>query len=81
MDKIGFENFHIILIKDFPCNNKEELYREKRNEIEKVDKNKSLNQFRPILFENEEKKIKKEYNEKNKEQIKKKEEYMKIIIN
>ena len=33
---IGIEYFHIILIKYFPCNNKEELFREEQLEYDKI---------------------------------------------
>ena len=50
MNIIGFENFHIILIKYFPCNNREELLREERIEYDKINKTQLLNKIKLILL-------------------------------
>ena len=53
MVKIGIYHLKIILIRNTPCNNKEELLREERIEYNKCDKNILLNQLRPIVTDEE----------------------------
>ena len=67
MLKYGTEYFHIILIKNVICNNKEELLREERIELDKIKKNISLNIIKPLLTQKE----KKEYQKKSAMQEKK----------
>ena len=57
MIKIGIYHFKFILIRNLPCNNREELLREERIEYDKCDKSLLLNQLRPIVT-TEEKHIK-----------------------
>ena len=73
MNKVGIYHFKIILIRNAPCNNKEELVREERIEYDKFDKNMLLNKLRPMVTD-EEKKIemvehRKIYLENNKDAI------------
>jgi len=49
----GWENWSIIIVKDFPCNSKRELEREERNQMELLGG--QLNTYRPFTS-NEEKK-------------------------
>jgi hypothetical protein len=59
-DTIGFENVKIVLIEEYPCNNKMELERRERHWIEETKA--GLNKILPTQ-------TKKEYREKNKEVI------------
>ena len=73
MIKIGIYHFKFILIRNVPCNNREELLREERIEYDKWDKSLLLNQLRPIVT-TEEKHVKsiqcsKDYFENNKDII------------
>lgn len=45
----GPENFHIVLIKLCPCEDREALLREERCEIEKIDQHICLNKRRPFV--------------------------------
>ena len=72
--KIGVEHFKIELIKEFPCNNKQELLLEERNEIDKINSKIILNVLRPIVLNYNEVKVerritRKEYYLKNKKTI------------
>ena len=56
-------NVKIILVENYPCNNKEELNKKER---EYIDNNNCINKCKPIRYENESKQYMKEYAEKNK---------------
>ena len=62
MLKYGTEYFHIILIKNVTCNNREELLREERIELDKINKDISLNLTKPLLTQEEKKEYQKESN-------------------
>ena len=47
MRKYGTKYFHIVLIRNYPCTNKEELVKEERKEFELYNKNVLLNIHRP----------------------------------
>ena len=49
MRKYGTENFHIVLIRNYPCTSKEELVKEERREFDLYDKNVLLNIYRPYI--------------------------------
>jgi len=72
MREYGIENFKIVLIENYPCENKQELLR--REEDHRKEKKASLNTHCCYLTEDEKnKKIKekdKKYREKNKDKIK-----------
>ena len=73
--KHGFEHFQIVLIRNTPCNSKEELKKEERKDLEFYDKHLWLNQTTPS-------KTYKEWVNENKEKIKiKKKEYDKLHEN
>ena len=79
------DNYDIILIENYPCNNKDELHARERYHIEsnncvnKVIPNRKPKESHKCFYENNKEKIKanvKEYEEKNKENIlKQKKEY------
>ena len=77
MRKHGFEHFQIVLIRNTPCNSKEELKKEERKDLEFYDKQLWLNQSTPSkkrdewIIENKERiKIqKKEYHKLHKEEL------------
>ena len=71
MNKYGVSHFQIILIRDVPSKNKEEMLREERMQFDKVDFKKRLNQIRPILLSDERNGTYKEYCGKNKDSINK----------
>ena len=50
---IGIQHFKIILLHDYPCDNKEQLLWKEREEMEKYDKNKLLNNKRSIITKEE----------------------------
>ena len=62
---IGIQHFKIILLHDYPCDNKAELLWKEREEMEKYDKNKLLNNKRSIITKEEKKVQKKENDTKN----------------
>ena len=49
MRKYGTRYFHIVLIRNYPCTNKEELVKEERREFDLYDKNVLLNTNRPYI--------------------------------
>ena len=71
MNKYGVSHFQIILIRDVPCKNREEMLREERREFDNLDVKNRLNQIRPILSTDERNGKYKEYRSKNKDNINK----------
>ena len=64
----GWKNYTITLIKDFACNDKEELYKEEQVYINALQPN--LNEKNAYRTEEQKKEYMKEYYESNKEKIK-----------
>ena len=66
MRKYGTKYFHIVLIKNYPCTNKEELVKEERKEFDLYDKNVLLNMNRPKITNIERLQLKQKWNTNNK---------------
>ena len=72
----GFDNFDMVLIENYACNNKQELHKRERYYIELLGAN--LNTYKPFTTEEEKKeqhkqqnkKYQKDYRENNKDKIK-----------
>jgi len=64
----GFENFHMVLIENYPCDSKQELHKRERYWLEQLDS--KLNSYKPYISEEEKKEQTKEWIEKNNEQHK-----------
>jgi len=65
----GFENWSMILIKEFPCNSKRELESEERVQLELNGG--ELNTNRPFIRDEERKEYDQEYKQQHKEEMKK----------
>ena len=61
----GWDNWDMIMIKEYPCENKRQLATEERKYIEKYNAN--LNKYSPLRSKEERKEYLKDYNIKNKE--------------
>ena len=72
MREIGYENFRIILLKDFPCERREQLCAEEERCRKEIDNDILLNSHRCYITEEERKEHAKMWREKNKELLKKK---------
>ena len=70
MNKLGVQNFKIILIENYACASKDELLKRERYYIEIHDKNILLNLNRPIINSIEKKQLTKIWNTKNKKYYK-----------
>ena len=65
MRKYGFNHFQIILIRNVPCDNKEELLKEERIEFELLQSANKLNERRPIISKDERNVLIKTYQKNN----------------
>ena len=69
MRNIGINNFNIVLIEYYPCNNREELVQRERYHYKKIDKKILLNKNRPTLTIDELKNYKNDWYKNNIEHV------------
>ena len=65
LNKVGWDNTHIILIETYECSNKDELVRRERQWVDELQP--SLNKYRPIRLDDEYEQYTRQYYIDNKE--------------